>query len=135
MIRYKYIDLDSFAMHIKNAREQALLFDDKARLSGLNSCEDMIVFIARNKLGTTFLEHNFRNRCCPRQHIIKMVMKLKIGDKIRERAWSVELQDYRLSLSIYTVVEINGPSVVARDGKIAVELLEKKLSEKFEKID
>ena len=65
MIRYKYIDLDSFAMYIKNAREQALLFDDKARLSGLNSCEDMIVFIARNKLGTTFLEHNFRNRCCP----------------------------------------------------------------------
>ena len=54
-----------------------------------------------------------------------MVMKLKIGDKIRERAWSVELQDYRLSLSIYTVVEINGPSVVARDGKVAVELLEK----------
>ena len=70
----------------------------------------------------------------PRQHIINEVMKLKIGDKIRERAWSVELQDYRLSLSIYTVVEINGPSVVARDGKIAVELLEKKLSEKFEKI-
>lgn len=52
-------------------------------------------------------------------------MKLKIGDKIRERVWDVRLQQYRLSNAIYVVIGISPFGITASDNGVKVELLTK----------